>query len=583
MSLVLHGIGVSRGVAIGRVRVLNYAKPSWRKESITPEQLPAELRRLDAAVAKARENLQLLQQQIPDNIRAQLSDFINTHILMLADQLLVGKPGQIIESELCNAEWAVRRNCDALAAMFDAMEDPYLRARKEDVIHVSERILLILSNQAQPDSASDAKLRGCIVVAEDLSAEDIVLFRQREAAAFVTEHGGRTSHAAIIARSMQIPTVVGLRRLSRQLFEDELLIVDGDCGVVLAEPDKRIIRHYEKKLRKGLRRKAALARLRRQPSCTRDGVAVRLQANVELPEDFAAARALGAAGVGLYRTEFLYMNRDLPPDEEEHYAAYCAALQELTGLPLCIRTLDLGADVIPYGQAGALPAQDNPAMGLRGIRFCLQEPTLFLPQLRAILRASARGQVRLLVPMLSSVEELQRLLSILDGLRREFDEQRIPHDPAMPVGGMIEVPAAAVCADSFARRLDFFAIGSNDLAQYALAADRGNDQLSHLCDPLHPAVLTFIGMVLDAGRAARIPVTLCGEIASEIDYTRLFLALGLRDLSVHLDVLPELRQCINESTIGDLTRYRRRIEQARTPEDLEAVIDALNAAGPDQG
>lgn len=580
MSFTIHGIGVSRGVAIGRAHIVKNVKLEFGESSIGQDQVRAELRRFDAAIDQARQNLRELQAQIPDEVRPSISALFDVRLLMLADKLLVEQPRKLIEFSLCNAERAVRRNCDVLVDLFERMEDPYMRGRKEDVIHAANSIMMVLAGRPGPAHKDpSANLGERIVVAEDLSPEDTMLLRQRGVAAIATEHGGKTSHAAIMARSMQIPAAAGLRHVSRYVSEGEEIIVDGEQGVLLGELDRRTTNHYEKLIRAGKRRQASLVRLRNKPTRSRDGVLIELRANVELPEDFAAVQETGADGVGLYRTEFLFMHRDEPPDEEEHYAAYCGALETLNGLPLCIRTFDLGADGLRYGDSAAASAATNPALGMRAIRLCLREPSLFLPQLRAILRASARGKVRLLLPMVSNVEEVRQVLSMLQGLRQEFDDNGVDHDPNMPVGGMIEVPAAAVCAHAFARHLDFLAIGTNDLIQYALAVDRVNDEVSYLCEPLHPVVPSLIRMVLKAGGRARIPVTVCGEMASEIEYTRLLLALGLRELSVHTANLLELRQLINDSSVAALRVYKRRIQMAHSPQDLAALVREINAAG----
>ena len=580
MSLALHGMGVSRGTALGKARILKYAKPKWRELSITRAQVPKELKRLEKAIEKAKQSLRDLREQIPDEFREHLSEIIDTHTLMLADNLIIAEPKQLIETRLCNAEWAVQLRCEQLTKIFEEMDDPYLRGRKEDVVHVLGRVSMALAGSHNFTNDINAeRLRGSIVIIEDSTAEDAVLFHRFGAIALVTEHGSRNSHAAVVARSMRMPTIVRLRNASRCIFENEQVIVDGNHGVLLADPDKSTIQYYKKLIRKNKRQRAVMTRLRNQPTCTQDGVAITLQANVELPEDFVEVRKTSADGVGLYRTEFLYMNRENWPDEEEHYTVYRAALNDLDGLPLCIRTVDFGADSVRGNRMPmAATNQANPAMGLRGIRLGLRESALFLPQLRAILRASAHGKVRLLLPMLSSIEEVQQIRVILRQLHREFSQAQIEYDTKMPVGGMIEVPAAAIRADSFAQQLDFLAIGTNDLTQYTLAADPMNDDLGYLGDTLHPAVLSLIHIVLAAGHKARIPVTLCGEMASELDYTRLLIIMGLRKLSVQIGSLLAIRQHLNHCNIEALSHYKAHIEQARTSEELTQLVQEINAS-----
>src|SRR5512139_2603394 len=451
MPQTLHGIGVSSGIAIGKVRILHHGQVDMVEYAIAPVQVEDEIARFRAALNLAKEQLRELRARIPQGTPVDIAAFIDTHLLMLEDTPLSREPEEIIRSQLCNAEWALKLQQDALVQVFEAMDDPYLRTRCDDVEHVVRRVLLLLLNKESSEHEADGDLPR-IVLAADISPSDLVQLHQQHIAALVTERGGPMSHTAILARSLGIPAIVGVPRVHQYLREDELVVVDGRQGALLAGLDARGLEFYRKGQRAEQKARNELRKLKDKPSVTLDGVPIHLQANIELPEDIAAMRKVGAAGVGLYRTEFLFMNRTAPPDEEEQYQVYRHTVKRMNGAPLTIRTLDLGADKeITPGQA----TSRNPALGLRAIRLCLKEPELFKPQLRAILRASAHGPVKLLIPMLTSINELRPVRQILDDVRRELTAENHRFDPNLPIGAMIEVPAAALCADSFASELDF--------------------------------------------------------------------------------------------------------------------------------
>jgi phosphotransferase system enzyme I (PtsI) len=456
------------------------------------------------------------------------------------------------------------------------MEDAYLRTRRDDVDHVVRQIQLFLGNNADTDLLADADVAGRVIVAEDLAPADTILLRHRGVAAFVVEHSGPMSHTAILARSLDIPAVMGVHRAVQRLRQGELLVVDAETGTVLTELEPEILEHYRGRLASFDAHRRELRRLVRKPSATRDNVPVVLLANLELPEDVSAARDNGAAGVGLYRTEFLYMNRDALPDEEEHLETYLEIIRGLDGIPLTIRTLDLGADKqIPDTRFH--PARNNPALGLRAIRLCLQEPALFLPQLRAILRASAHGPVRLMLPMISGMAEVNTVLGLINDARRQMRRDGLAFDPLMPVGGMIEVPAAALMAGALARRLDFLSIGTNDLIQYTLAIDRVDDTVSYLYDPLHPAVIRLIKHVIDAAASTRTRVSMCGEMAGEPRYTPLLLGLGLRELSMQPGSLLEVKDRMRHCHVGALTDAVRDLMDQLDEMPGQALLDQLEA------
>jgi len=450
------------------------------------------------------------------------------------------------------------------------MDDAYLRARRDDVDHVINRVLRILLNQAPArHESADGNLEGLILIADDLSPADALLMQQHGIVGFITEYGGPTSHTAIIARSLGLPGVVGVPHARRYLREGEPLIVDGDEGLVLGDADQRIIEHYRARRDERQKRISRLARLKRALTVTADGVPIELLANVDLESDFELAKSSGARGVGLYRTEFLYMNRMDAPSEDEHFAVYKRMTEAFRQQPVTIRTMDIGADKHVSASVSSRLNAVNPALGMRAVRLGLKEPDLLVPQMRAIIRASALGQVRLMVPMLSHVDEVAQVMLLIREIQRDFDRRNIPYDPAMPIGGMLEVPAAVAFADGFARTLDFLSIGTNDLIQYAVAIDRVNEEVSYLYDPLNPGVLRLIEMAIRYADGAACPIAMCGEMAGDVRYTRLLLGLGLRAFSVHPSLLLEVKQVIAETEIApvkrlvskalrstDITRYR---------------------------
>ncbi|HHH39389.1 MAG TPA: phosphoenolpyruvate--protein phosphotransferase [Sedimenticola sp.] len=551
LSCLGVGIGTSRGVAIGPAHLLQRGRLELMPRYITREEVPDEVDRFRQAVSEARRQLRAMQKKIPENTPPDIVAFIDTHLLMLDDAALVEAPIARIREQHCSAEWALQIQRNELVQVFETMEDPYLRTRKDDVDHVVNRIQQRL---LQLEEEAPEELRGKVILAQDLTPADTILMRHQGIAAFVTEQGGPMSHTAILARSLGIPAVVGVRHATRCLRHGEQLIVDGGQGVVLAAVDGDTLSQYRSRIEAARLQTAELQRLVGEPAVTRDGRRIQLMANIELPEDIEATRTLKADAVGLYRTEFLFMNREAPPDEEEHYQAYLEVVQGLDGIPVTIRTLDLGADKQIDGARGPEEPGSNPALGLRAIRLCLKEPRLFLPQLRAILRVAARGPVRMMIPMLSTLYEVYQLQGLLEQARTSLVRDGLPFDPALPIGGMIEVPAAALSADAFARELDFLSIGTNDLIQYTLAIDRVDDEVNYLYDPLHPAVLRLIGMVIDAGRRQGIPVGMCGEMAGDPRYIPLLLGMGLTELSMQPGALLEAKRMLRDLDAAALTR-----------------------------
>lgn len=574
MSFTLHGIGVSGGIAIGRAHLVSHATLEVSHYLVPPHQVLEESARFDAAVRKVRAEFTELRTEIPAGAPTEFSAFVNLHQMILDDSTLSVEPRRIIETEQCNAEWALKVQTDALLAQFDAIEDTYLRERRNDVIQVVERVLRALSGQPghTPPAAADTE-QELILVAHDLSPADVVQFKRHQFASFVTDSGGTTSHTAVVARSLNIPSIVALHRARDLIRENELVIVDGTNGVLIADPDERVLAEYQRRKREFESGRRKLLELRDTRAVTRDGVAVELHANIELPEDVEQVIANGATGIGLFRSEFLFLNRSDLPDEDEQFEAYRKVAQAMNGLPVIIRTYDLGAD---KQTEEAQPTTLNPALGLRAIRLCLTEPQRFLIQLRALLRASHHGRISILIPMLASSSEIDQTLLMIARAKESLDEERIPYDRSVHIGGMIEVPAAALALDVFLRKLDFISIGTNDLIQYTLAIDRTDDSVAYLYDPLHPAILGLLSSIIKRADKAGVPVALCGEMAGDVALTRLLLALGLRGFSMHSAHVLDVKERILSTDTGALKPLLRRMLRASDPDRLRALLRKLN-------
>ena len=572
MSLWLSGIGVSRGIGIGRVQRLHGGDLEIPEYTLQPADIEHEVTRFFGAQRRAKEQLRQIRAQIPGGAPGEIAAFIDTHLLMLDDRSLTEAVVALIRSAQCNAEAALKKQRDALTAVFEQMEDPYLRSRKDDVQHVSARILRILLKQEKgvpvqrPEQSEPP-----VIVADDVTPADIILLSQQGVAAFITEYGGPLSHTAILARSFGIPTIVGLHNARRLLREGELVIVDGDLGHALADPDAQAQEFFQAKRQRQLADRAALSQLRDKPAVSRDGVKIKLLANIEMSEDAVHAADLGAEGVGLYRTEFLYMNRRGLPDEEEQYQAYSRVVAAVKG-PITIRTLDLGADKQVDSGSRQGPTPNNPALGLRAIRLCLKEPELFRTQVRALLRASAHGAMQIMLPMISSVQEFRQAQQIIAAATEQLRAEGQAVADNIPVGAMIEVPAAALAAPLLARHARFFSIGTNDLIQYTLAIDRVDEEVNYLYDPLHPAVLRLIRMTIEAGEQSGVPVAMCGEMAGDPRHTRLLLGLGLTEFSMHPASVLEVKRIIMASNVAELRRQAQRVLAARGMREFQDLV-----------
>ncbi|ROO29389.1 phosphoenolpyruvate--protein phosphotransferase [Salinisphaera japonica] len=574
MSLWLSGIGISRGVAIGRCHRMHGTDLDIPEYRIEASDVDTEIARFKQAARDGREQLAAVREQIPANAPSEIGAFIETHLLMMDDAALIDTVAARITNDLCNAEWALKLQSEELIDVFDQMDDSYLRTRRDDIAHVTARLQRVLLNQEQPvrPADPDTDTPPPIVVADELAPADIILLHQQGIAGFVTEHGGPLSHTAILARSLRIPALVGVRGVRRILADDETLIIDGEAGHLLATPDEGALAFFRHRQAANARYQRMLAVLKDEPAVSADGVHVTMLANVELPTDTEEAGQVGAEGVGLYRTEFLFMNREESPSEEEQLEAYRQVLAAVDG-PITIRTLDAGADK-QLGRTSKIAT--NPALGLRAIRLCLKETGLFRTQLRALLRASAEGPMRIMLPMISTVGEMRQARHLIDEVGKELKRENIPFDENLAVGAMIEVPAAALAAPTLARYCDFFSLGTNDLIQYTLAIDRIDDEINYLYDPLHPAVLTLIRMTIEAGKAAGISVSMCGEMASDKRYTALLLGLGLTEFSMHPASVLEVKRAVMGA---DVARLRQRASEILALTDVAAYREALDALG----
>jgi phosphoenolpyruvate-protein phosphotransferase (PTS system enzyme I) len=580
-SFTLHGIPVSRGIAIGRAHLLRPAARDVKHYLVAEEKVEAEVARLTAAINAVNEELQAVRRDLPPDAPSELAAFIDVHALILADPIIAEHPLKIIRSRHYNAEWALLTQIDELSAQFDEIEDDYLRERKNDILQVGERILKRLTGSAGPLPApvsSDGASAQMIIVAHDISPADMLQFRDRTFVGFVTDLGGQNSHTAIVARSLDIPAAVGMSNASALIAEDDWLIIDGDAGIVIVDPAPIVLEQYRESQSQLIRERKKLGKLRKTPAITRDGTHIHLLANIELPEDCAGALDAGAVGVGLFRSEFLFMGRTghaaKLPSEDEQFESYRKAVVAMKGRPVTIRTLDVGADKpLDKDEETSL----NPALGLRAIRYCLSEPQMFLTQLRAILRASTYGPINLLIPMLAHAFEIDQTLLLIEQAKAQLRDAKKKFDANIPVGAMIEIPAAALTLPLFIKRLDFLSIGTNDLIQYTLAIDRVDHEVAHLYNPLHPAVLQLLAMTISAGAKADVPVAVCGEVAGDIKLTRLLLGLGLREFSMHPAQLLSVKQEILNSDISLLEPPVKRILRNYEAVAIAEAVERLRA------
>jgi phosphotransferase system enzyme I (PtsI) len=577
-SFTLHGIPVSRGIAIGRAHLLAPAALDVKHYLVPEEQVEAEVQRLQNAIATVHKELQTLWNELPKDSPAEVGAFIDVHALILSDPLIAEVPLDIIRSRHYNAEWALVTQIDELSAQFDEIGDPYLRERKADIQQVGERVLKVLTGTATPlpKDDSEGSATRMILVAHDISPADMLQFKDRSFGGFVTDVGGQNSHTAIVARSLDIPAAVGMYNASALIAQDDWVIVDGDAGVVIVDPPQVVLEQYRERQARLMRERKKLGKLKKTPAITKDGTEITLLANIELPEDCSAAVEAGASGIGLFRSEFLFMGRTgyvtKLPSEDEQFEAYRKAVTLMKGRPVTIRTLDIGADK-PLDSADQTAL--NPALGLRAIRYCLAEPQIFLMQLRAILRASAYGPVRLLIPMLSHACEIEQAMAMIEQAKSQLRDAGKKFDPLIPVGAMIEVPAAALALPMFIKRMDFLSVGTNDLIQYTLAIDRVDHEVAHLYNPLHPAILYLLSNIISTGAREGIPVAVCGEMAGDTKLTRLLLGMGLREFSMHPTQLPSVKNEIINSDLTILGMQTRKILRTMEPAAITEAVSQL--------
>ncbi len=579
MNFVLHGHSVSPGITIGHAHLVSSARMEVAHYEVPQAEIEAEVERFDAAVDKVRAELVEVGKQIPADAPAEFAAFVDLHAMILNDPSLSRIPKTLIRERHLNAEWALVQQMEMLVGQFDAIDDPYLKERKADITQVVERVLKALLGRpgtvAPVMTTDETKL---IVVAHDLSPADMLLFKQHEFGAFVTDIGGVTSHTAILARSLNIPAIVGLHHARHMIRENDLLIVDGIQGVLIVDPDAIVLAEYQFRQTQHDLERRKLKRLKKTPAASLDGIPIELFANIELPQDMDEVLENGAQGIGLFRTEFLFMNRKSLPDEEEQFEAYREVTLAMEGKPVTIRTLDIGADkALQTSTVGVAYSMPNPALGLRAIRYCLAEPQMFLEQLRAILRASHYGKIRLLIPMLAHAHEIDQTLALIKEAKAMLEAAGQPYDKNIPVGGMIEIPAAALALPMFMRKLGFLSLGTNDLIQYTLAIDRTDDAVAHLYDPLHPAVLQLVAQTISRANRAGVPVAVCGEMAGDPGLTRLLLGLGLRNFSMHPAQLLSIKERVLKTSVADIMPMAARVLRSTDSRRTQELLHKLNS------
>ena len=569
----LHGIGVSHGIAIGKAYLISNALLEVVEYDIDIKNIPHEIQRFDDAIATVKNELNKIKSELPSNAPAELSAFIDTHIMILNDKSLSLLPKLTIENEKCNAEWAIKKQMDSVVNQFDQIEDLYLRERKQDIIQVVERVIKILLGHSNQITVKN-KEKLSILVAHDISPADALHFKNHKYAAFITDGGGITSHTAILARSLNIPSIVGLQNSRALIRDNDLIIVDGTQGVVVVNPSIEIQKYYKKLQDSWDYEQEKLQYIKKKKAVTKDGASINLFANIEVPNDVFSVHASGASGIGLFRTEFLFMNRHDMPDEEEQFRAYKNVAEAMNKKPVIIRTLDSGADkqtALDNKKIGA-----NPALGLRAIRLCLSEPKVFLTQLRAILRASQFGNIKILFPMLTNIGELRQTKLILERAKASLRKDKIKFNEKISIGGMIEIPAAAISADIFAQELDFLSIGTNDLIQYTLAIDRTDDLVSHLYNPLHPAVLKLIALTVKSAHKYKKSIAICGEMAGEPKLTKLLIGMGVEQLSMHPSHILRVKQQVLNSSIKKMKASVIKLLNLNEVDKIETLLKKIN-------
>lgn len=575
--IVLHGYAAGGGIAIGRAHLVRRGVAEVPQLDLPPEALAAEAERYEAAVKTTRRQLEQLRSAIPENAPTELGAFISLHLMLLADVTLSREPVDILFERQINAEWALSIQTERLSRQFDDIGDEYLRTRKQDMLQVVERIQKNLAGQSTEINLDANLLDDTILIAHDLSPADTVYFKDQRIEGFVTDAGGATSHTAILGRSLNIPSVIGLGNARALISEHEWVVVDGITGTLIIEPDEIVLAEYRRLLREYKSRQRQLNKLKNTAATTLDGEEIELLANIESAGEVKNLLKLGADGVGLLRSEFLYLNRDNLPTEDELFHAYAETVKKLKGKECTIRTVDLGVDKNPrwFGGHGTPNAAANPALGLTGIRLCHAEPVMFRTQMRAILRAAVFGKIKMMWPMISSLSELKQSLIHLDTARRQLTERGEAFGD-IEVGCMIEIPSAALTVSSLLKYLDFVSVGTNDLIQYTLSVDRGDDAVAYLYQPAHPAVVRLLAHIIRTANRMGKPVSVCGEMAGDPRYTRLLLGLGLRRFSMNSSNLLAVKDVVLHSRIADLEHDILRLTRNEDPDKTDALLKKLN-------
>jgi phosphotransferase system enzyme I (PtsI) len=581
MTFALHGIPVSKGIAIGKAVLISRAALEVSHYLVEPGKEGAEAQKLLDAFEQVRLELSQLRQGLPKDAPQEMAAFLDVHAMILADPALAEKPIKLIQTQRLNAAWALTSELNDLLEQFADIEDAYLKERANDIRQVAERVIKALNAQKKDPlnnsdflPTSDIGVES-IIVAHDIAPHDMLRFKEHAFTGFVTDLGGKTSHTAIVARSMEIPAIVGVRHASEMIRHGDWLVLDGERGVVVVAPDEQLLAEYRKLQTQFLKETRKLQQLKHAKTETADRVEIELFANIELPEDAIQAVKLGAVGVGLFRSEFLFMDRKHAlPDEEQQYQEYRRVVDLMHGLPVNIRTIDVGADKALGGDGDISQTGVSP-LGLRAIRWSLTEPEIFLTQLRAILRASAHGQARIMIPMLAHAKEIDETFRLIEKAKQQLHQRGKAFNPNIQVGAMIEIPAAALVLPLFIKRFDFLSIGTNDLIQYTLAIDRADHAVAHLYDPLHPAILNLLANIIEQAKRANVPIAVCGEMAGDPSLTRLLLALGLTDFSMHFSQLLLVKREILQANVGLLKARVARVLKAYEPEEQAKALERL--------
>ena len=575
--MVLHGYAAGKGIAIGRAHLVVRGISELPQYHLPESELAGEVARFDAAIKATRKQLEQLRSAIPENAPAELGAFISLHLMLLGDVTLSREPADILQEQAINAEWALKIQTDRLSQQFDEIDDEYLRQRKQDMLQVVERIQKNLAGQSTELNLDANLLDDTILIAHDLSAADTLFFKDQRIEGFVTDIGGPTSHTAILGRSLNIPSVIGVGNARQLISEHEWVIVDGIQGVLIIDPDELVLAEYRLRLKHYRSRLRALNKIKKTAAATLDGEEIELFANIESADDVKALHNIGADGVGLLRTEFAYLNRDSLPEEDELYQLYSDIAKKLKGKPLTIRTVDLGVDKNPrwFGTGGTPHGSLNPALGLTGIRLCHAEPVMFRTQMRAVLRAAVHGKLRIMFPMISSLSELKQSLTHLDTARKQLVERQEAFGE-LEVGCMIEIPSAALTVSSLLKWVDFVSVGTNDLIQYTLSVDRSDDAVSYLYQPAHPAIIRLLAHIIRTANRMGKGVSVCGEMAGDTKYTRMLLGLGLRKFSMNINNLLDVKDVVLHSHTERLENEMAKLLRNEDPDKMDALLKKLN-------